>query len=295
MEEPVIGVEIEAKKIYSGKVRELFELDNGNILLVATDRVSAFDFILPTPIPGKGIILTQMSLFWFDYLGDTIENHLVERDFERFPSFLKKHDFLRGRSIIVKKAERLPLECVVRGYLSGSGWAEYMEKGEICGVPLPENLKEGSKIPDPVFTPATKEEAGRHDMNITFEEASGIVGPQKAALLKNISLKIYSKASEYARQKGIIIADTKFEFGMYGNRLIIIDELLTPDSSRFWEAEKYSEGQPRESLDKQYIRNYLLSTGWDRKSLPPALPEEVVCQTISKYRQIYRQLTGKPI
>ncbi|HNS32579.1 MAG TPA: phosphoribosylaminoimidazolesuccinocarboxamide synthase [bacterium] len=295
MEKSDYGMDMQVKKIYSGKVRDIFELQDGNILMVATDRISAFDYILPTPIPEKGIILTQMSIFWFEYLKKIIDNHIVEKDFDKFPETIRKNPFLRNRSIIVKKAERIPVECVVRGYLAGSGWKEYKETGMVCGISLPGNLKEGSRIPEPIFTPATKEDIGKHDMNISFSETEKIVGKERAAILREKSVLLYKEASAYALNKGIIIADAKFEFGIYDKKLILIDELFTPDSSRFWEVQKYREGIPQESLDKQYIRNYLLSTDWDRNSLPPSLPEEVVQKTIEKYKNIYQLITGKSI
>lgn len=295
MEKALYDIAISAKKLYSGKVRDLFEIDSGSMLMVATDRISAFDYILPTPIPEKGIVLTQMSLFWFDYLKSILDNHILEPDFNKFPAEIAKYPFLKGRSIIVKRAERIPIECVIRGYLSGSGLKEYEATGSVCGINLPANLKEGSKLPEPIFTPATKEEMGKHDRNISFAETSEIVGEEMAAKLKEKSLLLYKTACEYALKKGIIIADTKFEFGIYEDRLILIDEIFTPDSSRFWEEKNYKEGVPQESLDKQYIRNYLLSTDWDRNSTPPALPQEVVSNTVEKYKQIYRLLTNKII
>ena len=285
--------EIPFKKIYSGKVRELYEVDEYSILLVATDRVSAFDFILPTPIPGKGEILTQISVFWFHYLEDIIKNHLVKERFEDFPGSLKSFSFLKNRSVIVKKARRIPIECVVRGYVAGGGWKEYEKTGKICGIQLPEGLKMGEKLPEPIFTPATKEEKGMHDRNISFEETKEIVGEETVRLLKEKSISLYQKASLYAEEKGIIIADTKFEFGYSGNEIILIDEVFTPDSSRFWEKSKYKIGQIQESLDKQYIRDYLESLNWDKNPPVPSLPDDVVGNTIKKYNQIYHILTGK--
>ena len=292
MERAINDVEIPGvKKIYSGKVRELFQMDDGSILMVATDRISAFDYILPTPIPGKGVILTRMSVFWFDYLKDTLKNHILVSDFDRFPGILKRYEFLRDRSVIVKKVEKIPIECVVRGYLAGSGWKEYRENGEVCGIKLPPGLKEADRLPEPIFTPATKEEKGEHDVNIDFAEMEKRIGRDIAIMLKEKSVRLYKKASGYAEGRGIIIADTKFEFGRYGDEVILIDEVFTPDSSRFWEREKYLPGRSQESLDKQYIRDYLVSTNWDRNSSPPSLPEDVVQMTIGKYRQIYTILT----
>jgi phosphoribosylaminoimidazole-succinocarboxamide synthase len=291
MKEAMYDIEIPGvKKLYSGKVRELFEVDDKNMLMVATDRISAFDYILPTPIPEKGIILTQMSIFWFGYLKDVMKNHIVEYRFDEFPEKFRRYQFLKDRSVIVKKVKKVPIECVVRGYLSGSGWKEYKEKGEVCGVKLPDGLKESDKLPEPIFTPATKEEKGQHDINIDFSEMSKRVGEDIARMLKEKSIILYKKASEYAENKGIIIADTKFEFGIDNGEIILIDEVFTPDSSRFWEKDKYMPGKPQDSLDKQYIRDYLLSTKWDRNSSPPSLPDEVVQMTVNKYRQIYRIL-----
>ncbi len=292
MNKAIYDIEIPGvKKIYSGKVRELFEVDGKNMLMVATDRISAFDYILPTPIPEKGIILTQMSIFWFDYLKDILKNHIVESIFEEFPERFRRYPFLKGRSAIVKKVKKVPIECVVRGYLAGSGWKEYREKEEVCGVKLPSGLKESEKLPEPIFTPATKEEKGEHDINIDFSEMARRVGEDIATDLKEKSIALYRKASEYAEKKGIIIADTKFEFGVDDGEIILIDEVFTPDSSRFWERDKYRPGTSQDSLDKQYIRDYLISTNWDRNSQPPSLPDDVVQMTVSKYRQIYKILT----
>jgi len=293
--EGIIDIKIPLKKIYSGKVRELFEIDEKTLLMVATDRISAFDYILPTPIPDKGIVLTKLSVFWFNYLKNIVENHLIESEFDKFPVELKNYPVLEGRSVIVKKVKKIPIECVVRGYLAGSGWREYREKGEVCGIKLPEGLKEAEKLPEPIFTPATKEEKGTHDINISFEEMVSIVGKETAEFLKEKSITIYKKASEFAEKKGIIIADTKFEFGFYEDRIILIDEILTPDSSRFWEFEKYKVGTSQDSLDKQYVRDYLETTDWDKQSPPPELPEEVVINTVKKYKQIYSILTGEEI
>lgn len=291
MEKAYYDIEIPGvKKIYSGKVRELFELDDDRMLMVATDRISAFDYVLPTPIPEKGIILTRMSVFWFNYLKDIMDNHILEDDFTRFPDYLKDYLFLCDRSVIVKKVKRLPIECVVRGYLAGSAWKQYIQNGEVCGIKLPPGLKESDKLPEIIFTPATKEEKGEHDINIGFQEMAGIVGKETAEQIRDRSCLLYKKAEEYAENKGIIIADTKFEFGISDKGLMLIDEVFTPDSSRFWEKSRYVTGMSPESLDKQYIRDYLLSTDWDRNSTPPHLPEEVVRKTVSKYKQIYKIL-----
>ncbi|HOL22536.1 MAG TPA: phosphoribosylaminoimidazolesuccinocarboxamide synthase [bacterium] len=292
MEEAFYNIEIPGvKKLYSGKVRELFDVDNKEMLMVATDRISAFDYILPTPIPEKGVILTKMSIFWFNYLKDILKNHIIEYRFDKFPEKFRRYTFLKDRSVIVKKVKKIPIECVVRGYLSGSGWKEYKEKGEVCGVKLPSGLKESEKLPEPIFTPATKEEKGEHDINIDFSEMARRVGEDIATDLKEKSIALYRKASEYAEKKGIIIADTKFEFGVDDGEIILIDEVFTPDSSRFWERDKYRPGTSQDSLDKQYIRDYLISTNWDRNSQPPSLPDDVVQMTVSKYRQIYKILT----
>ncbi len=292
MNKAVYDMEIPGvEKIYSGKVRELFQMEDGSILMVATDRISAFDYVLPTPVPEKGVILTKMSVFWFNYLREDMKNHILVSDFDRFPEILRKHDFLRDRSVIVKKVKKFPIECVVRGYLAGSGWKEYSERGQVCGVRLPAGLKESDRLPEPIFTPATKEEKGEHDINIDLAEMEKRIGAENARLLKEKSLLLYKKASVHAESRGIIIADTKFEFGTCGGEVILIDEVFTPDSSRFWEKSRYVPGKSQESLDKQYIRDYLLSTDWDRNSSPPSLPEEVVRMTISKYKQIYSILT----
>lgn len=292
MKKAVYNMEIPGvEKIYSGKVRELFQMEDGSILMVATDRISAFDYVLPTPVPEKGVVLTKMSVFWFDYLKEVMKNHILISDFDRFPDILRKHAFLKDRSVIVKKVKKFPVECVVRGYLAGSGWKEYSERGQVCGVRLPAGLKESDRLPEPIFTPATKEEKGEHDINIDLAEMEKRIGAENARLLKEKSLRLYEKASVHAESRGIIIADTKFEFGTCGGEVILIDEVFTPDSSRFWEKSRYVPGKSQESLDKQYIRDYLLSTDWDRNSSPPSLPPEVVQMTISKYKQIYTILT----
>jgi len=291
----VSQIDLPLKRLYSGKVRELFDIDESRMLLVATDRVSAFDHILPTPIPDKGRVLTRLSVYWFRLLSHVVENHLVETEFERFPDEMRRHELLRDRSVIVKKAQRVDIECVVRGYLAGSGWQEYQKDGSVCGIRLPAGLKESQRLPESIFTPATKEEKGKHDVNISFSEMENRVGSDVARRLRDVSLALYRQACAHAEQKGIIIADTKFEFGFAGGSLLLIDEILTPDSSRFWEAERYRPGQPQDSLDKQYVRDYLLSIAWDRNPPAPALPEDVVARTAEKYRQVYRILTGEEI
>jgi phosphoribosylaminoimidazole-succinocarboxamide synthase len=272
-----------------GKVRDIYDLDDA-LLFVASDRISAFDYILPDPIPDKGKVLTQISLFWFSFLKDIVQNHIITTDFNHFPEKLKKYSELNGRSMIVKKAEMFPVECVARGYLSGSGWKEYKETGVVCGISLPRGLTESQALPEPIFTPATKAQTG-HDINISFEETAKIVGENTATRLRDLTLGIYRKAGAHAESKGIIIADTKFEFGTYEGNIILCDEVLTPDSSRFWPHEDYQPGRPQKSLDKQYVRDYLESIRWNKQPPAPSLPEEVVRETSRKYREIYRRIT----
>ena len=275
--------------VKSGKVREVFDIGN-SFLFVATDRVSAYDSILPTPIPDKGRVLTQLSVFWFDLFKDVAANHLITADFSEFPENLKKYKELDGKSMIVKKAQVFPIECVVRGYLVGSGWAEYQKSNTVCGIKLPEGLKEASELDSPIFTPATKADLG-HDENISFEEMTKVLGLKTSEKLRDISLKIYSKARSYAKTKGIILADTKFEFGTINGEITLIDEVLTPDSSRFWPADKYEEGRAQQSYDKQFVRDYLTESGWDKEPPAPELPEEVVQKTREKYLEILEILT----
>jgi phosphoribosylaminoimidazole-succinocarboxamide synthase len=279
----------------SGKVRDVYRLDNEHLLFVATDRISAFDYVLATGIPHKGSVLTQISLFWFDYLKNIVPNHLVTADVDRYPANVKKYaNQLRGRSMLVVKGDMFPVECVVRGYLSGSGWKEYKQNGKVCGIPLPSGLKESDKLPEPIFTPATKATTG-HDINISFEEMCRIVDPEQARQLRDISLKLYTTAADYARQKGIIIADTKFEFGRTAAGITLADEVLTPDSSRFWPADKYQPGTAQESYDKQYVRDYLEQIRWNKQPPAPALPPDVAMHTSEKYLEAYRQLTGREL
>ena len=286
--------ELPFKLFKRGKVRDIYEIDD-NLLIVATDRISAFDFILPDPIPNKGIYLTQLSIFWFEKMKDIIDNHLISGDVEDFPDELKDYrDVLDKRSMLVTKVEVIPVECIVRGYLSGSGWKEYREKGEICGVKLPKGLRESEKLDEPIFTPTTKAEKG-HDMPITFEQLKDMVGKETAEKLRDLSIEIYEKARDYAYQRGIIIADTKFEFGVKDGEIILVDELLTPDSSRFWPLDEYEPGKPQPSFDKQYVRDYLTSTGWDKNSPPPHLPEEVIRETEKRYREAFERLTGRKL
>ncbi len=278
--------------IKRGKVRDIYDVDD-NLLIIATDRVSAFDVVLPDGIPGKGRVLTQISLYWFQHMEDIIPNHIVASNVEDFPEKLKGYkDILEGRSMLVKKAKPLPIECVVRGYLSGSGWKEYEQGGSICGIQLPKGFVNSSKLQEPIFTPSTKADEG-HDINITFEEAEDMVGKDLTNKLRDLSLRIYSKARENAEKKGIIIADTKFEFGLYNDNLIIIDELLTPDSSRFWSLKDYTPGKSQDSYDKQIIRDYLLTLDWDQSYPGPSLPDEIIKKTVQRYREILTILTGK--
>ena len=274
-----------------GKVRDIYDLGD-HLLLVATDRISAFDFVLPTGIPDKGRVLTQISAFWFDLLGEP--SHLVTTDVEQVPlGDGVDREPLRGRATLCRKTEVVPIECVVRGYLAGSGWKEYGESGTVCGIELPEGLTESAELPEPIFTPATKAEQGEHDENISIERAAEIIGADVAEELRRRSLAIYRRAREYARERGIIIADTKFEFGRTSDGLILIDEVLTPDSSRFWPADQYQPGRGQPSFDKQFVRDWLLSTDWDRNSPPPPLPDDIVAKTWEKYVEAYERLTGE--
>ena len=278
--------------VKGGKVRDIYDLGE-HLLLVATDRISAFDVVLPNGIPEKGRVLTQISIYWFKQMEDIIPNHIVATKVEDFPQKLHKYaDILEGRSMLVKKTRPMPVECVVRGYLSGSGWKEYKEKGVVCGIRLPEGLVESSRLDEPIFTPSTKAEQG-HDINISFEDVKSIVGDDLAKKLKDTSLRIYSKAREIAEKKGIIIADTKFEFGLYNGDLIIIDELLTPDSSRFWSIKDYTPGRGQDSYDKQVVRDYLLTLDWDKTYPGPVLPDEIIEKTVSRYKEILKIITGQ--
>jgi phosphoribosylaminoimidazole-succinocarboxamide synthase len=278
-----------------GKVRDVYDLGR-ELLIVATDRISAYDVIMSEPVPGKGIILTALSLFWFDQLAPVVENHLISADVDTFPEACRPYrETLRGRSMLVRKTDPLPIECVARGYLAGSGWKEYQASRTVCGIPLPEGLVESSRLPEPIFTPATKAEQG-HDENISFEETERIVGAETAAEVRELTLEIYRRAAGIAEQEGIIIADTKLEFGrLPDGRLILIDEVLTPDSSRFWLASSYRPGATQQNFDKQYLRDYLESTGWDKTPPPPTLPEEVLVGTARKYREALERLTGMEI
>jgi phosphoribosylaminoimidazole-succinocarboxamide synthase len=276
----------------SGKVRDVYTVDDQQLLFVATDRISAFDYILATGIPHKGRVLTQISLFWFDFLADVVPNHFITADVDQYPTQVRNYaDQLRGRSMLVQRAEMFPVECVVRGYISGSAWKEYKASGSVCGIKLPPNLKESDAFPEPIFTPATKAVTG-HDENIPFDQMCNIVGREDATQLRDLTLRIYSKAAAYARQRGIIIADTKFEFGRTAKGITLADEVLTPDSSRFWPADKYAPGRAQESYDKQYVRDYLEQIHWNKQPPAPALPPDVARRTSEKYLEAYSQLTG---
>ncbi len=280
------------KLLHRGKVRDIYEVDE-KLLIVATDRLSAFDVVLPTPIPYKGAVLTQMSLFWFDLLKDIITNHLVSAKVDEYPEPCRQFkDQLEGRSMLVMKCEPLPVECIVRGYIVGSGWKDYQRTGSVCGIPLPEGLVEADRLPEPIFTPSTKAEVGAHDENIDFERMAELIGRDLAERVRDISLKLYSTAADFALNKGVIIADTKFEFGIKDGELILIDEVLTPDSSRFWPAETYKPGGPQPSFDKQFVRDYLESIAWDKTPPGPELPEEIVKKTVERYQEALKRLTG---
>ena len=279
----------------SGKVRDIYKVNGDRLLFVATDRISAFDYVLATGIPEKGRVLTQLSLFWFDFLKDIVANHLVTADVSKYPPELQKFaDELRGRSMLVVRAEMVAIECVVRGYLSGSGWKEYKASSSVCGIPLPSGLRESDKLPEPIFTPAIKATSG-HDENISFEHMVRLAGRELSEKLRGLSLRIYTAAADYAETRGIIIADTKFEFGHTPKGLVLADEVLTPDSSRFWPADKYKPGGSQESFDKQYVRDYLESIKWNKQPPAPALPAEVANRTSEKYIDAYTQLTGRPL
>ena len=278
-----------------GKVRDIYDLGD-RLLIVATDRISAFDVVMPNPIPDKGRILTQLSHFWFELTKDIVANHVLSTEVGDYPKeCLPYEEVLRNRSMLVMKTEVLPVECVVRGYLSGSGWEEYRKTGEVCGIKLPGGLRESTKLGEPIFTPAMKAEMGLHDENITFEKFKNTVGKNLAQKMRSISLAVYEKARDFAEQKGILIADTKMEFGVKGEKLILIDELLTPDSSRFWPKDEYQPGGPQKSFDKQFLRDYLLSIRWDKNPPAPQLPEEIIRKTREKYIEAYEKLVGKPL
>jgi len=278
-----------------GKVRDVYAVDRDTLLIVATDRISAFDVVLPNAIPEKGRVLTGLSLFWFDLIRDIVPNHLITADVSRYPASLRKYaGDLMGRSMLVRRAEVVPFECVARGYLAGSGWKEYQKTGAVCGIPLPSGLRESEKLPRPIFTPATKAETG-HDQNVSEAEMGKAVGQEMTARLKQLTLAAYTRAADYALTRGIIIADTKFEFGLIGEEIILVDEVLTPDSSRFWPAAEYAPGMSPPSFDKQYVRDYLETLTWNKQPPAPPLPPEVVRRTTEKYLEAYRLLTGKSL
>ena len=282
----------DVKLFKKGKVRNLYEIGD-KLLIVATDRISAFDFVLPSIIPDKGKVLTQLSRFWFDYTALVVPNHMITADAAEFPPVLAKHrDVLDKRSMLVRRAQVVPVECVVRGYLSGSGWKEYKATGKVCGLKLPAGRRESDRLDEPIFTPSTKAEVG-HDENISFKDMQKIVAPALAKKIRKVSLELYQRASLHALSRGIIIADTKFEFGLIGDDLVLIDEIFTPDSSRFWPLVTYEPGKSQPSLDKQFVRNYLESTSWDKKSDPPALPPDIIAKTSEKYVEIFKLLSGK--
>ena len=288
----LLQTDIKDFPVSRGKVRDIYDLGT-ELLIVATDRISAFDVVMPNGIPDKGKILTQMSLFWFDFLGQTVKHHLISAELADFPGpFQKQPQVFTGRSMLVKKAEVLPVECVVRGYLAGSGWKDYRATGKICGIELPKGLKQCDKLPEPIFTPATKATSG-HDENIPFDQAVKTAGQDVAASLRDMSIRIYKTAADYAASRGVIISDTKFEWGQLDGELILVDEILTPDSSRFWPADDYEPGRDQDSFDKQFVRNYLETCDWDKTPPAPTLPDDIVSATREKYLDAFRRLTGK--
>jgi phosphoribosylaminoimidazole-succinocarboxamide synthase len=294
MNENVLNTEFpDLHLLRRGKVRDIYDFDAQHLLLIATDRLSTFDVVLPDGIPGKGRVLTQISIFWFRQMEDIVPNHIEAADVKAFPRELQKYaEILEGRSMLVKKTRPLSVECIVRGYLSGSGWKEYQKTGMVCGIKLPEGLVESSRLSEPIFTPSTKAEEG-HDINITFDEVKAIVGAGLAEKLRETSLSIYSKAREIAEQRGIIIADTKFEFGLYGDEFMVIDEILTPDSSRFWSLKDYVPGRSQDSYDKQIVRDYLMTLDWNKTYPGPALPKEIIEKTAMRYGEILKIITGR--
>ena len=282
------------ERIARGKVRDVYSVGE-DLLIVATDRISAFDCILPEGIPGKGRVLTQLSLFWFELLGDVVPNHLITADADQFPALLTPHrEVLEGRSMLVRRCRIEPVECVARGYIAGSGWKDYKATGAICGNPLPAGLRDGDRLPHPVFTPATKAETG-HDENISFDVASAAIGAETAGRLRDLTLTIYTRAAEYAESRGIILADTKFEFGWHQGQLLLADEVLTPDSSRFWPRDTWAPGGAQKSYDKQFVRDYLETLTWDKRPPAPSLPADVIARTAEKYHEAYRRLTGRDL
>jgi phosphoribosylaminoimidazole-succinocarboxamide synthase len=292
---PLLETTLDGLKLHRrGKVRDVYEVDGG-LLIVATDRISAFDYVLGSGIPDKGKVLTQLSAFWFERMGDLVPHHLVAIDPDAFPPAARRHaDVLRGRTMYVRRTEPVPIECVARGYLSGSGWKEYQQSGRVCGVELPRGLRESDRLPEPIFTPATKAETG-HDVNISEAEAGNIVGSDLVARLKSLTLEIYRRGAAHAESKGIIVADTKFEFGQVGSEIVLIDEVLTPDSSRFWPRSQYRPGQGQPSFDKQYVRDYLEEIRWNKQPPVPSLPDEVIRRTREKYVEAFRVLTDREL
>lgn len=278
-----------------GKVRDVYTIDDQTLLFVATDRISAFDCVMPNGVPDKGRVLTQMSLFWFDFLRPTIANHLLTANIDEYPAALKQHrDQLAGRSMLVKKARIFPVECVARGYLVGSGWKDYQATGSLCGLALPTGLRECDRLPEPLFTPATKATSG-HDENISLAQMAAVIGQERTQELRALTLRIYSQAAAYALTRGIILADTKFEFGLIGDQLVLADEVLTPDSSRYWPADQYQPGHAQPSFDKQYVREYLESLAWNKQPPAPALPDDVVIHTRARYLEAYERMTGQSL
>jgi len=293
MDNVILQTNIAGLEPKRGKVRDIYDLGD-KLLIVATDRLSAFDVVMANAIPCKGHILTQISLFWFDFLSDTVAHHLISADVDTFPDpFCNHADQLRGRSMLVKKVDVLPVECVVRGYLAGSGWKEYTQSGKVCGHTLPAGLKQCQKLPEPIFTPATKAQLGMHDENIDYERCIDIIGAEAAEYVRDKSIEIFEKAGQYAKTRGIILADTKFEWGVVDEGIILIDEVLTPDSSRFWPGDNYQPGRDQQSYDKQFVRNYLESINFDKSGPGVELPDDIVAKTTAKYVEAYQRLTGK--
>jgi len=281
--------------VRQGKVRDIFDTGD-SLLMVTTDRLSAFDVVLPDIIPDKGKVLNQISVFWFKQMESIVKNHIITTNVDEYPEEFTQHaDALKKRSMLVKKAEPLSIECIVRGYITGSGWSSYQKEGHVCGIKLPEGLKESDRLEKPLFTPSTKAEIGDHDINISFDEAAKITGLKMAEKLKNLSLELYKKGAEFALSKGIIIADTKFEFGLLDGEIILIDEILTPDSSRFWPLSDYEPGRSQNSFDKQYVRDWLTESGWDKTPPGPKLPQELIDRTSNTYKEIYKRLTGDDV
>ena len=296
MSQPVYETHFEGLKLLGrGKVRDIYDLGD-KLLIIATDRISAFDVVMPDPIPDKGKILTALSLFWLEFLRDVCKNHLVSADVKEFPPECRPYiDVLEGRSMLVRKAKVFPVECIVRGYLVGSGWKDYQKTGKVCGIDLPPGLKQAQKLPEPIFTPSTKAEIGQHDENISLEQMESIVGKDVAIALKNLSIALYKKAAQYAEERGIILADTKFEFGIIDGEIALVDEVLTPDSSRFWPKDRYEVGKNPESFDKQYVRDFLMESGWKPSDPAPHLPPEVIENTRLRYLEALKRLTGRDL